>query len=109
MELAVDKAVLKAAGAELLPEGRRGLRIDGWEIESSNRPILSSSQLQQWEQGLQTSHMPEMIFGDSSLILKHVNSGIKIHFNAFDALTGWKREALPPVEVPAAAKWKFKT
>lgn len=49
-----------------------------------------------------------MVFGDSSLVLKHVKSGIKIHFNAFDALTGWKQEALPPVEVPAAAKWKFR-
>ncbi|GFY90036.1 TIP41-like family protein [Actinidia rufa] len=49
-----------------------------------------------------------MVFGDSSLALKHINSGTKIHFNAFDALTGWKEEALPPVEVPAAAKWKFR-
>ena len=48
-----------------------------------------------------------MVFGDSCLFLKHVKSGIKIHFNAFDALTGWKQEALPPVEAPAAAKWKF--
>lgn len=50
-----------------------------------------------------------MVFGDSSLVLKHMSSGTKIHFNAFDALTGWKQEALPPVEVPAAAIWKFKT
>lgn len=52
--------------------------------------------------------MPEMVFGDSALFLLHVESGIKIHFNAFDALMGWKQEALPPVEVPAAAKWKFR-
>jgi type 2A phosphatase activator TIP41 len=49
-----------------------------------------------------------MVFGENTLILKHLNSGTKIHFNAFDALCGWKQEALPPVEVPAAAKWKFK-
>lgn len=52
--------------------------------------------------------MPEMVFGESCLILKHVKSGTKIHFNAFDALGGWKQEGLPPVEVPAAAKWKFR-
>ncbi|MCD9637531.1 TIP41-like protein [Datura stramonium] len=46
---------------------------------------------------------------DNSLVLKHVNTGTKIHFNAFDALVGWKHEALPPVEVPAAAKWKFRS
>ncbi|KAF8404939.1 hypothetical protein HHK36_009834 [Tetracentron sinense] len=62
-----------------------------------------------WEQKLQTSHLPEMVFGESSLVLLHMNSGIKIHFNAFDALTGWKQEALPPVEVPAAAMWKFRS
>ena len=52
--------------------------------------------------------MPEMVFGYSSLVLKHAKSGTVIHFNAFDALTGWKQEALPPVEVPAAAQWKFR-
>lgn len=61
-----------------------------------------------WEQKLGTSHFPEMIFGNSSLILKHLSSGTVLHFNAFDALVGWKEEALPPVEVPAAALWKFR-
>lgn len=49
-----------------------------------------------------------MVFGESCLVLKHVESGTKIHFNAFDALSGWKQEGLPPVEVPAAAQWKFR-
>lgn len=61
-----------------------------------------------WEKELQTTHLPEMVFGDNCLVLKHVNSGTKFFFNAFDALVGWKHEALPPVEVPAAAKWKFR-
>ncbi|KAI5661159.1 hypothetical protein M9H77_20482 [Catharanthus roseus] len=50
-----------------------------------------------------------MIFGESSLVLKHLNSGLTIHFNAFDALQGWKQERLPPVEVPAATRWKFRS
>ncbi|KAF5444330.1 hypothetical protein F2P56_036816 [Juglans regia] len=109
MEVETDEKELKAAGAEPLSDGRRGLRIHGWEIESRKRSILNSSDHQLWEQKLQTSHLPEMVFGESSLVLKHVKSGIKIHFNAFDALNGWKQEALPPVEVPAAAKWKFRS
>ncbi|GLT47349.1 hypothetical protein SLA2020_210520 [Shorea laevis] len=109
MEVEVDEKILKAAGAELLTDGRRGLRLHGWEIESRKRSILSSSSLQQWEEKLQTSHLPEMIFGESCLVLKHIRSGTKIHFNAFDALDGWKKEGLPPVEVPAAAKWKFRS
>ncbi|KAA8536250.1 hypothetical protein F0562_028728 [Nyssa sinensis] len=109
MEVEVDETELKAFGAELLPDGQRGLRIHGWEIESRKRPILKSLDVEDWEQKLQTSHLPEMVFGESSLVLKHMDSGTKIHFNAFDALTGWKQEALPPVEVPAAAKWKFRS
>lgn len=61
-----------------------------------------------WEQKLNTSHLPEMVFGESGLTLKHLHTGVMLHFNAMDALAGWKQEALPPVEVPAAAKWKFR-
>ncbi|KAL0662141.1 hypothetical protein Bca4012_098978 [Brassica carinata] len=50
-----------------------------------------------------------MMFGENALVLKHLGSNTKIHFNAFDALAGWKQEGLPPVEVPAAAKWKFRS
>lgn len=109
MEWESDEKEVKAAGAELLPDGRRGLRIHGWEIEASNRSILTSLNLQSWEEKLETTHLPEMMFGDSSLVLKHMSSGTKIHFNAYDALVGWKKEALPPVEVPAAAQWKFRS
>ncbi|XP_058769540.1 TIP41-like protein [Vicia villosa] len=110
MELEVDDNDLKAAGAEIFVDGgRRGIRIHGWSIESRRNSILNSSSVQEWEKKLVTSHLPEMVFGENALILKHSNSGTKIHFNAFDALCGWKQEALPPVEVPAAAKWKFRS
>ncbi|KAJ1402878.1 TIP41-like protein [Sesbania bispinosa] len=110
MELEVDENDLKAAGAELFADGgRKGVRIHGWLIESRRNSILNSSTIEEWEQKLQTSHLPEMVFGENALILKHLSSGTKIHFNAFDALRGWKQEALPPVEVPAAAKWKFRS
>ncbi|KAL8060668.1 hypothetical protein ABFX02_02G040000 [Erythranthe guttata] len=108
MEYESDEMELKAAGAVALGGGRLGFLIRGWEIETRKRSILTSSLVQEWEEKLKTSHLPEMVFGESTLVLKHVSSGIKIHFNAFDALCGWKQEALPPVEVPAAAKWKFR-
>ncbi|CAL5209857.1 unnamed protein product [Lathyrus oleraceus] len=110
MELEVDENDLKAADAEIFVDGgRRGIRIHGWLIESRRNSILNSSNVQEWEKKLVTSHLPEMVFGENALVLKHLNSGTKIHFNAFDALCGWKQEALPPVEVPAAAKWKFRS
>ncbi|PPD93109.1 hypothetical protein GOBAR_DD09951 [Gossypium barbadense] len=41
--------------------------------------------------------------------LKDVASGNDIHFNALDTFSGWKHESLPPVEVPSAAQWKFRS
>ncbi|XP_047314759.1 TIP41-like protein isoform X2 [Impatiens glandulifera] len=109
VEPEVQDRMLQAAGAQLLPDGRKGLTIHGWEIETQHRPILNSRLLQEWEGKLQTPHLPEMVFGESSLVLKHLASGAKLYFNAFDALKDWKKEGLPPVEVPAAAKWKFRS
>ncbi|XP_050364636.1 TIP41-like protein isoform X2 [Argentina anserina] len=104
----VDEKELKAAGATRFSDGRHGIRIHGWDIETRKRSILNSSTRELWEKKLETCHLPEMVFGESCLTLKHVKSGATVHFNAFDALIGWKKEALPPVEVPAAAKWKFR-
>lgn len=33
---------------------------------------------------------------------------VVIHFIAMDGLAEWKQDALPPVEVPAAANWRFR-
>jgi type 2A phosphatase activator TIP41 len=45
MDVEVDDKDLKAAGAEILTDGRHGLRIHGWEIVSCNGAILNSSSL----------------------------------------------------------------
>nr|CAB3498114.1 unnamed protein product [Digitaria exilis] len=99
-------AELKAAGAEAIPGG---VRVKGWVIRSHKGPILNAASLQRFEDELQTTHLPEMVFGESFLSLEHTQTGIRLHFNALDALKAWKKEALPPVEVPAAAKWKFRS
>ncbi|KAF0915077.1 hypothetical protein E2562_033193 [Oryza meyeriana var. granulata] len=99
-------AELKAAGAEAIPGG---MRVKGWVIQSHNGPILNSASLQRFEDKLQTTHLPEMVFGESFLSLQHAQTGTGLYFNALDALKAWKQEALPPVEVPAAAKWKFRS
>ena len=62
-----------------------------------------------WEKVLATMHLPQMVFGDNFLELVHEATGVKIHFNALDALRGWRQESLPPVQIPAAAKWKSRT
>ncbi|XP_051178147.1 TIP41-like protein [Lolium perenne] len=97
---------LKAAGAESIPGG---VRVKGWVIQSHKGPILNSASVSLFEDKLQTTHLPEMVFGESSVSLQHPQTGIRLHFNALDALKQWKQEALPPVQVPAAAKWKFRS
>eukprot|EP00898_Chlorokybus_atmophyticus_P004833 jgi/Chlat1/5350/Chrsp35S05280 len=59
-----------------------------------------------WEAELGTSHMPEMVFGNSVLELVHEPSGIGIYFNALNALKAWRQENLPPVQVSVAAEWQ---
>ncbi|KAK2658373.1 hypothetical protein Ddye_004906 [Dipteronia dyeriana] len=61
-----------------------------------------------WEEKLDTTHLPGMVFGESGLVLKHDKTSTKIRFNTFDALGSWKKEALPSIEVLAAAQWKFR-
>ncbi|KAK3149269.1 hypothetical protein QOZ80_3AG0215140 [Eleusine coracana subsp. coracana] len=99
-------AELKAAGVEAIPGG---VRVKGWAIQSHKGPILNAPSVQLFEDELETTHLPEMVFGESFLSLEHLQTGIKLHFNALDALKAWKKEGLPPVEVPAAAKWKFRS
>ncbi|XP_057864826.1 TIP41-like protein isoform X2 [Cryptomeria japonica] len=84
------------------------------EKKNISKPIdhdsfVPTTKRYKWEKKIDTAHLPEMVFGESWLDLIHEETGIRIHFNAFDALLGWKEEALPPVEVPAAAQWKFRS
>uniref|UniRef100_A0A7I4A2Z2 TIP41-like protein n=1 Tax=Physcomitrium patens TaxID=3218 RepID=A0A7I4A2Z2_PHYPA len=101
---------LKATGGELIQgDGVKGIRVGGWFIQSRKGPILKMGPREKWEKMLGTIHLPQMVFGDNSLELVHETSGVKIHFNALDALRGWRQESLPPVKIPAAAKWKLRT
>ncbi|KAG8098248.1 hypothetical protein GUJ93_ZPchr0013g34671 [Zizania palustris] len=83
------------------------MNLSNLEMEKAH--VISTSFFFRFEDKLQTTHLPEMVFGESFLSLEHAQTGIRLHFNALDALKAWKQEALPPVEVPAAAKWKFRS
>ncbi|KAH7296732.1 hypothetical protein KP509_26G036700 [Ceratopteris richardii] len=104
------QAALQRVGACLKQDSSsRAISVYGWEITAFKRPILNMITRDRWEHMLGTSHLPEMVFGDNSLELVHKDSGLRIHFNAFDALRSWKEEGLPPVEVSAAAQWKMRS
>ncbi|KAG0631341.1 hypothetical protein M758_1G245800 [Ceratodon purpureus] len=101
------RKALKATGAELIRgEGVSGISVGGWRIQTRKAPILKMGPREKWEKVLGSMHLPQMVFGDNFLELVHEATGLKIHFNALDALRGWKVESLPPVQIPAAAKWK---
>ncbi|KXZ43509.1 hypothetical protein GPECTOR_88g452 [Gonium pectorale] len=47
-----------------------------------------------------------MVFHQNRVELVHQASGTTISFNALDALLGWKREDLPPLQVRVAEEWR---
>lgn len=79
--------------------------IGGWKVRARNTRILGKDALEELEQRLGTSHLPEMVYG-STLELTHESTGVKLHFNAEDALREWLQEDLPPLKVAAAAVWE---
>lgn len=59
-----------------------------WTISSSHGPILASEgpKRNEYEEKLQTHHLPDMIFDQTTLKLVHQPSRLELQFNAFDAL-----------------------
>ena len=59
-----------------------------WSISTTHGPILSSegSKRREYEEGLATNHLPDMIFDKTTLKIIHLENKLGILFNAFDAL-----------------------
>ena len=74
-------------------------------MRARNTRILGKDALEALEKTLGTSHLPEMVYG-STLELTHESTGVRLHFNAEDALKEWLEEGLPPLKVAAAAVWE---
>ena len=98
-----DARALRAAGGTLLDSGD-GVVVGGWRVSSRATPILGKAQLDALESRLGSAHLPEMVYG-SALELTHEATGVRLHFNAEDALREWLEEDLPPLKVAAAAAW----
>jgi type 2A phosphatase activator TIP41 len=107
-------AALRARGGELLPD-QRGVRVQGWRVEATQRPIMGRDDLHRCvralafartaadapvacsaEESLDARGLPEMLFG-STLELKHEASGVALSFNALDALREWKARGMRTV------------
>ncbi|PWA00769.1 hypothetical protein BB558_003202 [Smittium angustum] len=66
-------------------DGLKGIKINDWEIHSSHKPILQNKGIEEYCQCL-GFNVPEMLFGDNYLAVKHIPSGLSINLNALDAL-----------------------
>lgn len=59
----------------------------GWAVRSRNRPILGTQAMYAWKRELHCyrgQHLPEALFGESSLELRHAESGLTISFCALE-------------------------
>lgn len=64
---------------------KRSWAGDDWEVHTCKGAIMSSQEIDSTTAGLGIP-LPEMIFGDNSVQIKHKSSGWSIHFDAVSAL-----------------------
>ena len=100
----------RSVGAERMPESddgqERGIRIKGWEIRSRHSSIASAQTIIQYEDKLQCRHLPEFLFSDAGIDMRHVASNVHVCFTAFEALREWTLNPLPPIQVNVARDWQ---
>jgi type 2A phosphatase activator TIP41 len=79
----------------------------GWTFTARKAPIIGSPLLEEYSDKLGgVLTLPEILFGNSSLQLKHEASGVTLTFNALGALQQWKADDLPPLKVAVASEWQ---
>lgn len=99
------KAVIIPSPQASLPlEDMPSISIEDWTISTRKRPILNSSELDNWDTLLSGLTMPEMIFGNNSVRIENTKHGWCLEFNALDALKAVKMED-SGIRVSYAHKW----
>ena len=64
----------------------------GWTVRCVHGKILSTEQMYAWKRELNLyggQHIPEALFGESSLELRHDATGVRVRFTALEALRAW--------------------
>jgi len=80
---------------------------NGWTVTARKAPIIGSPLLEEYSEKLGgVLTLPEILFGNSSLQLRHDASGVTFTFTAFEALQQWKADNLPPLKVAVAKEWQ---
>lgn len=83
-----------------------GLRVNGWEITTCHLPILSNQAIEKYSHEL-GFNVPEMIFGNNYLRIKHQESGKQLELNALDGLrmVDTSPDSSKSVQVSIAENW----
>lgn len=132
------EAVLHRHGASM-NEDIDSINYNGWKFSTSHGPILNGEQLKALTMKLANicgvesdgdiieyqgakMHLPAMIFGSDSLMIKLMDSNFEISLTAVDALEGWVVQHIPStsaedgieeytvpklhiIQVPFSASW----
>ncbi|BGP12713.1 hypothetical protein JCM10213_008851 [Rhodosporidiobolus nylandii] len=92
--------------------GTRSIHIQGWQITSTKLPILSIPQADALGDEVDLA-LPEIIFGNNALVLRHDESGFEVRWDAREMLKavkkgeGWDSQAgAGAVWVKHADEWK---
>lgn len=66
------------------------ISIHGWTISSTSLPISNAPEIDAMHEALKGLPVPEMPFGNNSVVLRYEASGWEYTFNALEALQGVK-------------------
>ncbi|GAA6023741.1 hypothetical protein JCM10207_000242 [Rhodosporidiobolus poonsookiae] len=93
-------------------QGQRSIQLHGWTITTTKLPILSIPQADQTSADLDLA-LPEIVFGNNQLLLRHEESNFQIKWDMKDMLAAVKKgegwDAQPgagAVTVKHADEWK---
>ncbi|EFA79042.1 hypothetical protein PPL_08512 [Heterostelium album PN500] len=90
-------------GTKLL---KNGVAVNGWVVTTSKKPILNSTEKEEWERELQLNELPEMVFGNNYVSVAREDNSFSIVFNTHDALSLCKKTADQTIKVAASARWQ---
>jgi len=76
-----------------------------WRIYTRKAPILKAEPIEQMNDELRIP-VPEMIFGDNFVAIKHISSGWCIQFNTFDALDRVSKTEDGMLQVAYSQEWQ---
>ena len=88
---------LRRAGG-IVTEG--GVEIGGWRVESTHGHMSGETELEEIKEKLGgVVRIPEIVFGQNTLQVRHLATGLTIRFDTVDALKAWAAAKRPPLQV----------